>query len=128
MNTMKIKILLLSVIIITSSSSAFSILKKGDEGMGDGGLMISARMAFVSPMTTVITPKNNVEIIFTTNIGIVYGIIKNNAGIIVSKSKADTSMDTNLQVNIANLPKGSYTFIITDNKGTTVKSEKFTVD
>lgn len=127
-NTMKIKASLLSVAIIASVGSVFSFVKQGDDGMGDGGLMKSSQMAFVSPITTVITPKNNIEITFTANISIVNAIIKNNIGITVSQAKTDTSLDTNLYINIANLPTGSYTLILTDNKGATISSEKFTVD
>lgn len=129
-NTMKIKTLLLLFVFVVSSSSTFSVLKcnSGDGGMGDGGVMIYTRSAFIPPIMTVITPKSNIEMIFTTNIGVVYATIKNNVGLIVSRSQADTSLDPNLQINIANLPSGAYSLSITDKQGATIKNENFTVD
>lgn len=128
---MKNKTLLLSLALIASLSSAFSVLKLGDGGMGTGGMQIQmmySRMIFVPPITTEITPKNSIAITFNENLGIVYATIKRNTGMPISRSKVDTSRDTNTEIKIANLPKGSYILVITDKQGVTIKSEKFIVD
>lgn len=132
-NIMKTKILLLSFALIASLSSAFALLKLGDGGMGSGGMQfqmqMSSRMAFVAPpVMTVITPKSDITIIFNKNMGVVYTTIKRNTGMAISRSRVDTSLDTSLEINIANLPRGSYTLVVTDKLGATIKSEKFTVD
>lgn len=129
-NTMKIKALLLSFALIASLGSAFAILKFGDGGMGSGGMQIQmmSRMVAVSPIITEITPKKNIDIAFMENMGVVYATIKNNRGITVSQSKTNTSFTPNLEIKIANLPKGSYTLTITNKVGATLKTEKFTVD
>lgn len=89
---------------------------------------MSSRMALVPPVMTVITPKSDIAIIFNKNMGVVYASVKRNTGMAISRSRIDTSLDTNVEINIANLPRGIYTLVITDKLGATIKSEKFTVD
>ena len=127
---MKTKVLLLSLALIASLSSAFALLGHKSGDVGDGGLMIqmSSRMALVPPVMTVITPKSDIAIIFNKNMGVVYASVKRNTGMAISRSRIDTSLDTNVEINIANLPRGIYTLVITDKLGATIKSEKFTVD
>ena len=130
-HVMKTKVLLLSLALIASLSSAFALLGHKSGDVGTGGMqvqMMSSRMALVPPVMTVITPKSDISIIFNENMGVVYANIKRNTGMAISRSRIDTSLDTNIKINIANLPRGIYTLVITDKLGATIKSEKFTVD
>lgn len=128
-NTMKIKALLLSAAIIASVASVFSVVKKQDGGdVGTGGIQIYSQKALLPSVTTVITAKSDIEIVFTEDMGIVNAAIKNNTGLTISRLKADTSVDTDMHINISNLPGGSYTLIITNLQGIIIKSEVFTVD
>ncbi|MBF0577404.1 hypothetical protein [Dysgonomonas sp. GY617] len=100
-----------------------------DKGkVGDGGIMLYSRMSFIPPITIHITNKDNIEVIFTTDIGKVSGLVRDYSGIAIIQLNADTSKDTGMNINISNLPTGTYTFTIVTEQGSIVKSEKFTVD
>lgn len=126
---MKIKNLILATALtaVTSTVFPFSYYEADKGQVGDGGIM-GARMIFIPPVTTNISVGDNIEVIFTNDIGVVYGMIKNHIGVTIAQAKTDTSTETIMNLNIANLPSGTYTFIITTTQGSTVKSEKFTVE
>lgn len=126
---MKIKalILLLSFAFTTASFSN-SFMKDDKTDMGDGGIMLMSRQLLIPAVATTIEPKSSIEVTFTDNIGVVYGSVKNYAGITVIQTKADTSNEVSMSINIANLVAGTYIFTISTAYGNIVKSEKFTVD
>lgn len=127
-NSMMIKTLMMTLALSTCTISAFSgEPEKGDVGNG-GMTIVPARAMIASPITTVVTPKENIEVTFSTNIGMVYATIRNNTGLKVMRAKSDTSLETNMRMNISNLPVGIYTFTLTDKQGCILTTQKITVD
>lgn len=131
-NVMKAKILFILLVLIGSTSSMFATSKQGQNqgsgDVGDGGLMIYSRAASLPSLAIEVMPKDDIQLLFSADIGIIYATIKSNTGVVVSSLKLDTSEDAYLRINIANFLTGSYTLIITDGQGAIIKTKIFTVD
>ncbi|MDL2215189.1 DUF3244 domain-containing protein [Dysgonomonas sp. OttesenSCG-928-M03] len=122
---MKTKINLLILLSVILSFPVFSAPDKG-ETIGGGVMVMSVRMK-VSQVMIYITERDCVEAYFTANKGIVNATVTNNMGVELYSKKVDTSSEDSLNINISNLPEGSYLVMFTDATGMVLGSKSFDV-